>query len=255
VAADKSISMFTPRRDPVELKQTSPGSASLHWPGEPSSWGVDCQMEFTLSEPGAIDIVFTATPTRDRFGAGYEAFMWASYLACAIDRKIHFYGVDGEREGWVEFGADLGNRFETGTVAFWGVAPLPFETGSQTLNIVEHPTKHFLKPFYYGLMDGDHDLGTTNDTLAYVMMFDQETPIRFAMWNFVTDAEGQADPHRPAWDWQFVIRDPVPFRKYRYRARLIVCPFSSREDVLSRYETWAATPDKTSPGMDRSLPR
>ncbi|HAV61754.1 MAG TPA: hypothetical protein DCY13_05245, partial [Verrucomicrobiales bacterium] len=210
VAADRAISMFTPRKDTVELVQASSNSVTLHWPAEHSSWDMDCQMTYTLTGD-AIDIEFAVTPTRDRFGKGYAAFMWASYMACTRDRKIHFYGEDDGREGWVAFGEDHEGGFETGTVSFRGVEPLPYEAESQTLNIVEHPTKRFSKPFYYGLMDGDHDLSTTNDTLAYIMMFDQEAPIRFAMWNFVKDATtGKADPHRPAWDWQFVIHNPVP---------------------------------------------
>jgi len=239
VAANKGISMFTPRTDPVELAQVSSNSVRLHWPAQGSSWAMDCQLTYTLVGSNAIDLDFSATPAQERFGQGYAALMWASYLACTRDRKIHFFGVDGDREGWVAFGENEGDSFETGTVSFRGTEPLPRESGSQTLNIVEHPTKHFSKPFYYGLVDGDHDLETTNDTLAYVMMFDQEAPIRFAMWNFVKDAAGAADPHRPAWDWQFVIHQPEAGRQYRYHARLLIQPFTSREEILELYETWS----------------
>lgn len=239
VAADKAISMFTPRGDPVELVQESPTTVRLHWPAAISSWGMDSQMTYTLTDPDAIDIEFSVTPTREKFGEGYAAFMWAGYMACTRDREIHFYGVNGDREGWIAFGEDTDKGFETGTVSFQGVAPLPYERGSQTLNIIEHPTKHFLKPFYYGLVDGDHDLTTTNDTLAYIMMFDQSAPIRFAMWNFVKDTDGKADPHRPAWDWQFVIHHPEIGKQYRYRARLLIRPFTDREEIRNLYEVWA----------------
>jgi hypothetical protein len=73
------------------------------------------------------------------------------------------------------------------------------------------------------------------------MMFDQDTPIRFAMWNFVKDKAGKADPHRPAWDWQFVIHQPVVGQRYSYRARLVVRPFTSRDDILHIYEKWVLT--------------
>jgi hypothetical protein len=239
VAADKTISMFTPRSDPVELLEMSTNAVKLHWPVERSTWGTDCEMTYTFADRDTIDIGFSVTPTQERFRQGYAAFMWAGYLACARDRKIHFYGVDGSREGWVTFGEDVAVGFETGTISCQGVAPLPYERDSQALNIVEHPSKHFLKPFYYGLIDGDHDLATTNDTLAYIMMFDQTTTIRFAMWNFVRDAAGHPDPHRPAWDWQFVIQKPVLGRQYRFRARLVIRPFVSREEILHMYEKWA----------------
>lgn len=203
--------------------------------------GADCELTYTLAERDAIDIGFVVTATQARFGQGYAAFMWAGYMACARDRKICFYGLDGDREGWIAFGEDVNGGFETGTVSYKGVAPLPYEKDSQTLNIIEHPAKHFLKPFYYGLMDGDHDLTTTNDILAYIMMFDQDTTIRFALWNFVRDAAGKADPHRPAWDWQFVIHNPVLGKQYGYRARLVICPFTRRDEILHRYEKWVKT--------------
>jgi hypothetical protein len=238
VAADKAISMFTPRKDPVELVPRGKNSVVLHWPSEHSAWGMDCRLIYTLADRDAIDLDFSVTPTQARFGQGYAALMWAGYLACARDRKICFYGMDGTREGWVAFGEDVGGGFETGTVSCQGVKPLPYEKDSQSLNIVEHPSKHFLKPFYYGLIDGDQELGTTNDTLAYIMMFDQDTPIRFAMWNFVKDATGKADPHRPAWDWQFVIHQPVLGQRYGYRARLVIRPFTNRDEILHLYEKW-----------------
>ncbi len=176
-------------------------SYNLQTPAGRSTWDTDCEQTYTLAGRDAIDLEFSVTPTRDHFGQGYAAFMRASYMACTRDRRIYFYGVYGAREGWLAFGAEVTGGFETGTVSYRGVAPLPYETNSQTLNLLEHPTKHFLKPFYCGLLDGDHDLQTTND-LAYIMMFDQTTPIRFALWNFIKDASGQPDPHRPAWDWQ-----------------------------------------------------
>jgi hypothetical protein len=155
------------------------------------------------------------------------------------ERKYHFWGHDGEKEGWISFGDDTDGGFETGTVSFLGVPDLPYEEGSQTLNILEHPSKKFVLPFYYGLVDGVGDLETTNDTMAYIMMFDQKDPIRFALWNFIRNSSGNADPHSPAWDWQYVIRDPEIGRKYGYRARMLYKPFVNAEDVRKEYEEWA----------------
>ncbi|MCE2450543.1 MAG: hypothetical protein J4F35_19965 [Candidatus Latescibacteria bacterium] len=49
-----------------------------------------------------------------------------------------------------------------------------------------------------------------------------------------------ADPHSPAWDWQYVIRAPEIGRTYRYRARLLYRPFGDREAVRWAYEDWMA---------------
>ena len=240
-AADKDRCMFTPRKDPCELMTHSMQRASLHWPKDHSSWDMSCAMTYTLAAPNAIDITFEATPYAALFPMGYVAFMWASYMNRTRERRIHFIGRDAEREGWISFGDDLNDSFETGTVSFFGLPGLPYEEGAQTLNTIEHPTKKFLKPLYYGLLDGDNDPATRDDTLVYIVMFDQTESIRFALWNFIKDASGQPDPHSPAWDWQYVVRNPQPGKTYGYRARVIIKPFVSREDVEREYEVWHAS--------------
>jgi hypothetical protein len=239
MAADREQSKSTPRKDPCILTARSRNEALLRWPAEGSSWGLECEMRYSLKKPGAVDLEFSVTPTKDRFALGYVALMWASYMNHARDRRIYFPGTDGERDGWMSFGDDKPDGFETGTVAASGVDHLPYEQGAQTLNLIEHPSKRFLEPFYYGLLDGDHDLTTTNDTLAYIVMFDQRESVRFALWNFITDSSGQADTHSPAWDWQFVIREPRITKTYGYRARILVKPFTGPDAIRAEYQRWS----------------
>lgn len=240
-AKHKDIAMFTPRNDTVRLEIHSPVSATLHWPAENSAWGMECSMRYTLSDGNAIDMEFTAIPRREQFDLGYVAMMWASYMNHTRGREIHFYGTNSGEEGWVAFGEDTADGFETGTVACAGVADLPYEAQAQTLNLIEHPTKKFELPFYYGMVDGDGDDSTQDDTMAYMMMFDQREPIRFAMWNFFKGADGTPDAHSPAWDWQYVIRDPKIGETYGYRARTVFVPFTDREQLKSIYSGWAAS--------------
>ena len=240
--ADNPRAMFTPRKDPVNLFQLSfeiekPPHITLYWPAEGSAWGMECQMVYTVRDDG-IDMNFSATPRRDEYPLGYAAMMWASYMNRTIDRKIHFWGEQNGTEGWLSFGDDTETGFETGTVRYTGLDDLPYEEGAQALNIIEHPSKHFIEPFYYGLADGDGDLKTTDDTMAYIMMFDQKEAIRLAMWNFIKDKDGNYDPHSPAWDWQFVIRNPKVGDTYSYHARMEYVPFVSAEDVRERYIKW-----------------
>ena len=240
-AVDNAIAMFTPRKEPNYLLKQGPQNATLRWPADMSAWGVECSMTYTFTEPDAIDMQFTAVPRVAKWPQGYLAFMWASYMNCTVARPIHFWGADRGEARWLKFGEadDSAQGFETGTVAYAGVAPLPFDPDAQSLNIVEHPTKRFLYPFYYGLIDGDHDLDTDGETLAYILMFDQSEPIRFALWNFIKDPAENPDPHSPAWDWQYVIREPKVGHRYGYRMRVVVTPFSGRQDVLARYRAWA----------------
>lgn len=237
-AADRELSMFTPRKDPCEIIRATSDTATLRWPAESSAWRIGCEMTYRLSAPNMLDMVFSATPTVERFPLGYVAFMWAGYMSRTRERAIRFFGRAGEQEGWIAFGEDLTEGFETGTVSFDTLPDLPHEEGAQTLNLIENPTKKFLKPVYYGLLDGDQDLETDEDTLVYILMFDQSEPIRFSLWNFIRDSEGRPDPHSPAWDWQFVIRNPEVGKTYRYRARLVIEPFDGQESVARRYSEW-----------------
>ena len=63
------------------------------------------------------------------------------------------------------------------------------------------------------------------------MMFDQVEAIRLALWNFVKDEDGNADPHCPAWDWQFVVREPQVSKWYGYRARMLCMTIAEPDDA------------------------
>jgi hypothetical protein len=162
--------------------------------------------------------------------------MWASYVNSARDGRIHFWGEEAGREGWCTLGDPTGDsKLDLGaTVPFKGEATLPVEPETLAINITEHPTKRFLKPVYYGLTDGDQNFDTLDDTMVVIMMFDQETPIRLARWNWT------GNPHWPAWDWQFVIRNPKAGTTYGYRARMVYKPFVNAEDVMAEYDRWRA---------------
>ena len=197
-------------------------------------------MSYTFSGEHYIDLVFKVNPREDRFPLGYVAFMWASYMNRAIDRRIHFWGYDGDEEGWVTFGESTDNGFETGTIACCGISHLPYEEGAKTLNIIEHPNKKFILPFYYGLMHGSGRDDRQDNTMVYIMMFDQRESIRFAMWNFIKNTRGVPDTHCPAWDWQYVIRKPQINEEYSYCARVIYKSFAGRDDVKAEYESWVS---------------
>lgn len=233
-----AISMFTPRHDACHLKQFGENQFQIHWPSKDSTWGMESRMTYDVSQPGQVDLVFACTPTKALFSQGFVTLMWASYMNRALNRKIHFWGQEGSRTGWVEFGEGKGKEIEVGTVSQVGIPNLPFEPGAQTLNLIEHPHKKFITPFYYGLLDGDQDLKTKGDTLLYLVLFDQTSAIRFAMWNFFKNDADIPDTHSPAWDWQYVIRNPQVGQQYGYRARIVVKPFKGRTQIWREYQKW-----------------
>lgn len=238
-AAQHSISMFTPRQDRCEVRNTGGQRYELYWPSEGSQWGMEARMLYDLSTDGQVDLDFQCTPKDEKiYSKGFAAMMWASYMNRALNRNIRFWGREGEHVGWVEFGTDTEGKLEVGTVAHVDASPLPFETGAQTLNLIVHPNKKFITPFYYGLLDGDHDLTTTDDKLLYLVLFDQTETIRFAMWNFIRNDQGEPDTHSPAWDWQYVIRNPKANQPNGYRVRVVVSPFLGEEQVWGEYQRW-----------------
>ncbi len=237
-AADFSISHLTPRKDSCLINRLSDSSASVIHPAEYSSWYIDSKMTYTLKGKNYIDLEFVATPRKDKFPLGYVGFMWASYMNRTIDRRIFFRGLNKNQGDWVAFGEDITDSFETGTIAYYKSKPLPYEKDAKTLNIIEHPHKKFILPFYYGLVHGSGNVESKNDTMVYIMMFDQKETIRFAMWNFIRNSEGEADTHSPAWDWQYVIQNPELNKEYRYRARIVYKPYAGRADIIKEYKNW-----------------
>lgn len=232
------ISMFTPRKDPCSIIREGDHKLRIDWPANGSQWKMKASMIYDFSNKDYIDITFKCSPMRDMYPQGYVAMMWASYMQKALDRKIHFWGKDGDRIGWVSFGENLNEQIEVGTVAHQNSSALPYEKGSQNLNIVEHTTKKFMTPFYYGLLDGDQNLSTINDKLLYMVLFDQTDSIRFAMWNFYKDESGEPDTHSPAWDWQFAIKNPQIGKTYSYKARIIIKPYKGTQDIWKEYQSW-----------------
>ena len=220
----------TPRRDPMRVRLLSSSAVEVRWPAETSSWKLDCVMRYAFTGRNAVDMEFEVTPRAEEAPRGFLLFMWASYMGMVRGRTIHFPGVRGDANGWVSFGGDK----ESGTVAGAGQPPLQWDVEGGVLNLTPAEDVHFTKPLYYGLVDGDQNVDTTEDTMAFIMMFDAPEATRFAVWNW---SESTASS---AWDWQFVVREPKVGQTYRQRSRMVFKRFAGEADVLAEYEQWRA---------------
>ena len=229
VAADNARAQNTPRTDAVEIRCLSAHAVEAHWPAATSTWKTDCTVRYAFTGEDAIDIAFEVTPRADEAPMGYLVFMFASYIASARERAIHFPGTRDGVPGWVSF---AGTREESGTVAGAGQPELSWESEALWVNLSTRPDVAFSEPVYYGLMDGDRNPETTDDTMALIMMFDDARSTRFAVWNWGDN------PQYSAWDWQFVIRNPEVGRTYTQRARMVYRRFAGEQDVLDRYHAW-----------------
>jgi pimeloyl-ACP methyl ester carboxylesterase len=251
---DQGRSRFSPRKDPCKLVIHSPKSASLIWIAEDSVWGMNTEMRYTLKGPHYIDLECYLVPREYHSYRGWLSTFWASYMNHTKDRKIYFYGIDLStgREGWITWGENLEqNGFEGGVISHVNAPDLPYDPEVYSGDIVADANKKFVMPFYFGLVDGDGvdsegegisdgEIWTGSndaDAMVYIMMFDQDEPIRFCMWNWGPPL-GTGLPSNPAWDWQYVILDPHLGQEYKYRARLVFKPWRGIEDVVNEYETW-----------------
>lgn len=233
--ADNYRSVFTPRTDPMRFCVESPGMVRIRWPREGASWDMESEMTYRFDGKDAIDIEFSTIPGEEKFPQGYAAFMWATYQSNFKEHVIYFPGVSGEKSGWTHYGPTIAEDRFGGTIAFEGSTALPLENGASAFNVIESEQVFFTQPYYYGLLDISVPKSNQQVDLIYAMLFDQDAPIRFAVWNWGDP------PETSAWDWQYVLHNPEPEKRACYHARMICAELEVPDDVTACYDAWRET--------------
>ena len=243
-AKDWDAGNFAPRKEGSSLRVYSESSAALVWPASNSCWGAGSKMTFSLDRDSHVDLefrtAFQGVPDKD-----YLIYMWAAYMKRTQAATIRFWGIENYSPtalgrdrgdwGWVSLDGQMrlgSTHVEQGIVHFPGTPQVLIERGISNLNFYDNDWCAFALPFFFGVVDGDGDLSTTQDSMAYIMMFDQAEPLRFVMWDF---SSGTGDP---VWDWQYIIRKPQAANTYGYRARLAYKPYAGLDDVVAEYVHW-----------------
>ena len=96
------------------------------------------------------------------------------------------------------------------------------------LNSWSYDYPRFTQPFYYGK--------AAKDMVLILMFGDADSPseeIRFSLFKFKLK-----DFPRPAWDFQYVLRNPKASETHGFRGRLVWKRFVSAEDCLETFEQW-----------------
>ncbi|HEY0984616.1 hypothetical protein, partial [Schlesneria sp.] len=149
---------------------------------------------------------------------------------------INFRGIDreGQPESWIAADAPSGHRDwnQGGTYRNQNAHPLEYDASHNfKLNSWSYDEPRFTRPFYYG---------RAAHGMTLIQMFNKSysdiDEIRFSLFKFKIPRFP-----RPAWDFQYVIRNIQSDREYGFKARLVWKRFISPEDCLSEYESWAAT--------------
>jgi len=193
---------------------------------------MESEMVYRFDGKDAIDISFSAVPGNEQFSQGYVGFMWATYQSRFLKPGIYIKCLPGQEDGWECFAPVSKATQCGGTVASHDAKVITAEPGYSELNIPASKELYFTMPCYYGLLDVSVAESDHQNPMAYIMMFDQSTPIRFSVWNWCNPVSISA------WDWQFILDNPQPYQKAGYRARMICQEFDSTYQVSSIYKEW-----------------
>lgn len=227
---------FTPRKGPFAMVPPPGGrSVRLVRRREDDPWKMTASMTYTLAPPHAIDVDFRCVPhDRSLFGMrGYAVLFFANYMNNVEDVALHFRGIAAkdQPETWIAADAPKGptDWNQGGTYRHAVAADLEYDADHNfKLNSWSYDYPRFTQPFYYGL---------AAHGMVLMMMFDKthsdKDEVRFSLFKFKVPRFP-----RPAWDFQYVLRNIQEEQEYGFRARLVWKKFVSPEDCLQEYETW-----------------
>ena len=228
---------FTPRHGRYSLFPLSDGnSVVLVRRANDSPWKIDSTLVYRVVPPHYIDFEFRCTP-RDAtlFGRhGYALFFFANYMNDVARVPLHFRGTaePNGAERWIEADAPPGHTDwnQGGNYRAVDATPLPYDAETEfRLNTWSYDWPRISQPFYYGLAD---------QGMVFMLMFDRlvtdRDETRFSLYKFKL-ANGT---RRPAWDFQYVIRQVETNERYHLRGRLVWKPFVSAGDCQCEYDTW-----------------
>jgi hypothetical protein len=221
---------FEPRRAPMELRIVDHASAELHQAATFAT-GLESTTRFTLLSPNFLDMQFECRPRKAVFPHGYLSLFWASYIHAPLDKSMTFLGgLEGQPSSWTQLSTQFhndqstvrhrGDHFEAG----WD------EDGREAL-FRNFSKLRFDLPFFYGRF-GD---------LMWIVMFDRTDGIRLTHSPSGGGYDSERRTTNPAWDFQFLIREPVVDRTYGFSVRTILCPACDRQSIPSMMEEWHRT--------------
>jgi hypothetical protein len=233
----KTHNGFSPRNGKYALFRVSDGrSAQLVRSRRDDPWAMSSTLKYTVNRPHYIDVDFRCVPhDKALFGKrGYAILFFANYMNDVEDVAIHFRGVEGrdQKEKWITARAPKGHRDWNGggTYRSLPASDLAYDKDHNfKLNSWSYDYPRFTKPFYYG---------KAAKRMVFILMFNKmhsdQDEIRFSLFKFKVPRFP-----RPAWDFQYVIRQIEGGKQYGFKARLVWKKFVSQEDCLKEYETWA----------------
>jgi hypothetical protein len=218
---------YEPRNVPLACRSIGAAEAELHQPPTPT-FHVESWARFRLIAPHYLDMSFRCMPHRPVFPRGYLAFFWASYIAAPADKSMYFLGgPEGQGNQWTQLCTQ--RHGDESTVRHRDDAfEMTFPPGGRDALFKSLSPLRFDRPFFYG----------HRDELVWIVMFDRTAGIRFTHSPTGGGWDAARRTANPAWDFQFVVRNPEVTKEYGFHIRTVLRPRCSREEILEEVGRW-----------------
>lgn len=219
---------YEPCASPKHLKAISSEACVLRY--EPLKCSqIECSLSYRALAPHYVDIVADVKTKRKNWPLNYAALFFATIVKTPIYSGINFPGKDLARpvkgdNGWVHFN---GLAAQPGRVVHpdgLHQPELPRPNNPPDTYYYDDSSIRFELPFFYAQIE----------TMTFVVMFhpNDKNKVRFVV-NPVAPAFGG-----PAWDFFWIIENPVPEQTYSLPFRTMFKPFVSVDDISKEYEAF-----------------
>lgn len=218
---------FEPRRSPMQLTLLQPNEVELYQSATPCTH-VESWTKYRFASEHCIDMDFRCRLHQNVFPFGYLALFWASYINAPFDKSMYFLGnVDGKTEQWLQLCTQVHNDQSTVRYQDDKFEMKFMDDGRPALFKSLSPLR-YTKPLFYGNVDD----------LMWCVMFEHHAGIRFTHSPSGGGFDQERRTSNPAWDFQFVIENPALQHDYQFKARTLLVPRCSRDELLSHYTNW-----------------
>jgi hypothetical protein len=207
------------------LENISNQACTLHYEPLPCSQ-LSCRVTYQINPPHYVDIHVNMQTERSQWPLNSLALFFATIVRAPLYSGIHFLGEDlgvqtTPNTRWVHFNsfaAQIGNTVHPSGVP---QPELPRPANPPPTYYYSDSSMRFDLPFFYAHVDN----------MAFVVMFQEvdREKIRFVV-NPVAPAFGG-----PAWDFFWIIKEPMPGQRYELKFRSVFKPFVSAEDILEEF--------------------
>ncbi len=224
---EDSKTFFEPRNAPMHLTRIGDTEAELHQPPTPT-FHVESWTRFRLVAPHYLDMDFRCRAHRDVFPRGYLSLFWASYMNAPADKSMYFLGgLDAQKDMWTQFCTQWHN--DQSTVRHRDDHfEMTFPEGGRDTLFKSLSRFRFDQPFFYGHFDD----------LTWIVMFDRSKGIRLTHSPSGGGANAALKSTNPAWDFQFLIRQPELMKDYDFKVRTALRPRCSRDEIVTEFTKW-----------------